>query len=355
MCKDTQISMFKEHQHYIYRCLELAKSGIFQALPNPSVGAVIVYNGLIIGEGSTSKYGGAHAEVNAVNSVKNRELLSKSTLYVSLEPCSHFGKTPPCADLIIKMNIPKVIIGMTDPFSKVCGQGIAKLKQAGIEVIVGVLEEECKQLNKRFLTLHQKKRPYIILKWAQTFDGYIAPLETEKHKIFWISNSYSQQLVHKWRSEEAAFLVGTKTVESDNPSLTTRSWHGKHPLRIFVDRTARLTDSYTLKKQGPETWCFTENPKTIDSEHLTYIQIDFSKDIIPQIGKVLFENQIASVVIEGGLKTLQTFIDSEYWDEARVLTSQNAIYQGIKAPQLNKYNKVITHQIDNDILEIKYR
>ena len=354
LCKDTQISMFKEHYPYIYRCLELAKNGVFEALPNPSVGAVIVYNNLIIGEGSTSKYGGPHAEVNAINSVKNKNLLSKSTLYVSLEPCSHFGKTPPCADLIIKMNIPKVVIGITDPFSKVCGQGIAKLKQAGIEVIVGVLEEECQESIKRFLTLHQKQRPYIILKWAQTQDGFIAPLSSENHKIFWISNSYSQQLVHKWRSEEVSFLVGKGTVESDNPSLTTRSWFGKNPLRIFIDRTAGLDQHYALKNGDAKTLCFTENPNTTNNEHLTYIQIDFSKNIIPQICKTLFEMQIASVVIEGGLKTLQSFIDSGYWDEARIFTSQNSINQGIKSPLLNIYSKVISRKIDSDLLTIKY-
>lgn len=355
LCKDTQISMFKEHYPYIYRCLELAKNGIFEALPNPSVGAVIVCNDLIIGEGATSKYGGPHAEVNAINSVKSKNLLSKSTLYVSLEPCSHFGKTPPCADLIIKMNIPKVVIGITDPFSKVCGQGITKLKQAGIEVIVGVLEKECKELNKRFLTLHQKQRPYIILKWAQTYDGFIAPLNVENHKVFWISNSYSQQLVHKWRSEEVAFLVGRKTAESDNPSLTTRSWFGKNPLRIFIDRTANLNQSYTLKSKDAKTLCFTENPKTKNDKHITYIQIDFSENIIPQICKTLFEMQIASVVIEGGLKTLQSFIDSDYWDEARIFTSQNIIKQGIRSPLINKYSKVISRKIDSDLLTIKYR
>lgn len=354
LCKDTQISMFKEHQPYIYRCLELAKKGIFEALPNPSVGAVIVYNGLIIGEGFTSKYGGPHAEVNAINSVKNLELLSKSILYVSLEPCSHFGKTPPCADLIIKMNIPKVVIGITDPFSKVCGQGIAKLKHAGIEVIVGVLEDECKELNKRFLTLHQKQRPYIILKWAQTLDGFIAPINSENHKVFWISNSYSQQLVHKWRSEEVAFLVGTKTVESDNPSLTTRSWFGKNPLRIFIDRTGNLAQSYSLKNQEAKTLCFTENPNAINNEHLIHIQIDFSENIIPQICETLFQMQIASIVIEGGLKTLQSFIDLDYWDEARIFTSQNTLIKGIKSPILNKYNKVFVQKLDSDILTIKY-
>lgn len=355
MCKDTQISMFKEHHPYIYRCLELAKKGLFEALPNPSVGAVIVYNNHIIGEGATSKYGGAHAEVNAINSVKNKDLLRDSILYVSLEPCSHFGKTPPCADLIIKMKIPKVVIGITDPFSKVCGQGITKLKQAGIEVIVGVLEDECKDLNKRFLTLHQRQRPYIILKWAQTSNNFIAPLKTNENQIFWISNSYSQQLVHKWRSEEVSFLVGTQTVINDNPSLTTRSWFGKNPIRLYIDRTAKIRNDYALTNQQTETWCFTEKANVPHKPNLSYIQIDFSKNIIEQICKVLYEKQIASVVVEGGLQTLQSFIDLEYWDEARIFTNQNTLKEGVKAPILNNYTKVESYKVDSDTLTIKYR
>lgn len=355
MCKDTQISMFKEHHPYIYRCLELAKKGLFEALPNPSVGAVIVYKNRIIGEGATSKYGGAHAEVNAINSIKDKNLLRESTLYVSLEPCSHFGKTPPCADLIIKMNIPKVIIGITDPFSKVCGQGISKLKQAGIEVIVGVLKDQCKELNKRFLTLNQHHRPYIILKWAQTSDNFIAPLKTNENQIFWISNNYSQQLVHKWRSEEVSFLVGTQTVINDNPSLTTRSWFGKNPIRLYIDRTAKIGDDYALTDQQTETWCFTEKANLHNKPNLIYFQIDFSKNIIKQICNVLYHKQIASVVVEGGLQTLQSFIDLGYWDEARVFNNQNTLNKGVKAPYINNHSKIETYKIDSDILTIKYR
>ena len=228
------------HEKYMARCIQLAKNGLGTTYPNPLVGSVIVYNGKIIGEGWHKKAGEAHAEVNAINSVKDKTLLAKSTIYVSLEPCSHYGKTPPCADLIAYHKIPNVIIGTIDPFAKVAGNGLKKLMEAGSKITLGVLEKECKELNKRFFTFHEKKRPYIILKWAETQDGFIAPLEQESGKPFWITSPESKKRVHKWRTEEAAILVGTKTVELDNPSLTARLWKGEQPLRVVIDKSMKL-------------------------------------------------------------------------------------------------------------------
>ena len=226
------------------RCLQLAKNGLGSTYPNPMVGSVIVYEDRIIGEGWHQQAGQPHAEVNAVNSVNDQSLLDKATIYVSLEPCSHFGKTPPCSDLIIAKGIKKVVIGTVDPFAEVAGRGIKKLIDAGCEVLVGVLEQECQQLNKRFFTFHQKKRPYIILKWAESLDGFIAPEAKSRssREPVWITNSYSKQLVHKWRAEEQSILVGTKTVEADNPSLTTRDWSGKSPTRIVLDRELKISE-----------------------------------------------------------------------------------------------------------------
>ena len=229
------------HQKYINRCIQLAKNGLGTTYPNPMVGSVIVYNDEIIGEGWHQKAGESHAEVNAINSVKDKSLLSKSTIYVSLEPCSHFGKTPPCCDLIIKNNIPNVVIGTVDPFAKVAGNGIKKLLEAGKNVTIGILEDECNDLNKRFFTFHTKKRPYIILKWAESADGFIAPSSKDKKEPVWITNEISRQLVHKWRSEEQAILVGTQTVLDDNPSLTTRDWFGKNPIRIVLDQNNKIS------------------------------------------------------------------------------------------------------------------
>lgn len=354
MCKDTLLSILEKNEFYISRCLQLAKTGIFEALPNPSVGAVLVYKDQIIGEGATSKYGGPHAEVNAINAVKNPELLKESTLYVSLEPCSHFGKTPPCADLIIEKKIPKVVIGIQDPFAKVCGQGIKKLKAAGIDVIVGVLEKECEDINKRFFTFHERKRPYIILKWAQTQDGFIAPLKKNVTAPFWISNVYSLQLVHKWRSEESAFLVGTQTVLDDNPTLSTRSWFGKNPIRIYIDRKGSVPDDFNLKDQSQPTICITENKNLKNTHNLTYIRIDFSIPIIPQICSILYDLNIPSIVIEGGRRTIQEFIDLNLWDEARVFTSYEHLYEGIQAPKIKKYSSTETIVIENNTLEYIY-
>lgn len=329
----------KSHEIYISRCIEIAKNGLGNTRPNPMVGSVIVYDNKIIGEGYTSVYGGPHAEVNAINSVKNKSLLNKSTLYVTLEPCSHFGKTPPCSDLIIKHKIPNVVIGCIDDNKKVAGQGIKKLKNSGCNVIVGILEHECKNHHKRFFTFHNKKRPYIILKWAETNDGFIAPKTQKEQKPVWITNSYSRQLVHKWRAEEQAILVGTNTVLKDNPSLTARNWTGKNPTRVVIDMIEKLPKTLSVFNNEAETILISD--KTID----------FSKNVTQQICDLLFKKNINSVIIEGGTKTLQTFIDTNLWDEARVFIGQPKFNKGLKAPKLNA-NLISEERIGTDKLKI---
>lgn len=303
-------------------------------MPNPSVGAVLVYNNKIISEGFTSPYGGAHAEVNCIAYAKatTPDLIKKSTLYVSLEPCSHWGKTPPCADLIIQSGIKKVIIGSIDPFAQVAGQGLQKLMQAGIDVTVGVLESECKEVNKRFFTYQEKKRPYIILKWAETADGFIAPKKRSTQNPVWITNTYSRQLTHKWRSEETAILIGAKTAIDDNPSLTTRNWKGSNPKRIVLnireplDRTLQIFDSQAE----------TIELKTTDTSHIC---------------EQLYNSGIQSVIVEGGTTTIQSFIKNNLWDEARVFRGQSTFADGLKAPILNKHFKLVsTQNIQSDQL-----
>jgi len=322
------------HEKYIKRCIELAQNGLGTTYPNPMVGSVIVYNEKIIGEGWHKKAGEAHAEVNAINSVKDESLLKHATIYVSLEPCSHFGKTAPCSDLIIAKGIKKVIIGTMDPFAKVAGRGIKKLMDAGCEVNVGILEEECLELNKRFFTFHKKQRPYIILKWAQTQDGYIAPEKRDEKRPVWITNKYSGQLVHKWRSEEAAILVGTNTALKDNPSLNVRKWTGNNPTRIVIDRDLKIPKDYSVfdGKQKTIVICETK-PTDSENENLIFEELDFSENIARDICKVLHQHEIQSIIIEGGSHTLQQFIDANFWDEARIFTGKSHFRKGIKAPE----------------------
>ncbi len=312
------------NEKYIKRCIEIAKNGLVNAMPNPSVGAVIVYNDTIIGEGFTSSYGGNHAEVNAINSVKDKSLLSKSTIYVSLEPCSHFGKTPPCCNIIIENNIPNIVVGILDSNEKVAGNGIKKLLESGKNVIVGVLEKESYESNIRFFTFHEKKRPYIILKWAETQNGFIAPLIRNEQKPVWITNEFSRQLVHKWRSEEQAILVGTQTVIDDNPKLDVRDWTGKNPVRIVLNLNNRIPNENHIFDKQQETF-------VISNEN-----IDNSKSLAQEIASLLYTKNIQSVIIEGGRQTLQTFIDANFWDEARVFKGNLFFEDGIKAPVLNK-------------------
>ncbi|CDF80092.1 diaminohydroxyphosphoribosylaminopyrimidine deam inase / 5-amino-6-(5-phosphoribosylamino)ura cil reductase [Formosa agariphila KMM 3901] len=302
------------------------------------VGCVIVLNNSIIGEGFTSPYGGPHAEVNAIQSVTDKSLLKQATLYVTLEPCSHFGKTPPCSDLIIKYNIPKVVIGTIDDNSLVAGQGIKKLKSAGCDVTVGVLEAECKNHHKRFFTFHNKKRPYIILKWAESADGFIAPKSKDEQKPVWITNTYSRQLVHKWRAEEQAILVGGNTVLQDNPSLTVRDWAGLQPTRIVIDTHNNLPEDVAV---------FNTTAKTI---RLTEAGLNTSLPLATQICERLHEHEVTSVIIEGGSKTLQTFINENLWDEARVFYGTNQFLDGTKAPSF-KGQLISETKLLNDTLK----
>lgn len=330
-------------QKYINRCLELAQNALPSAMPNPAVGAVVVFENQIIGEGYTSSFGGNHAEVNAINAVKDKTLLSKSTLYVSLEPCSHFGKTPPCVDLVLKYQIPNIVIGTLDCNPKVSGNGLKKLLENGKKVTVGVLETKCLALNKRFFTFFNKKRPYIILKWAASQDGFLAPIQDLNldRKPVWISNIYSRQLVHYWRSQEDAILVGTQTVLKDNPTLTTRDADGKNPIRIVLDQNNRLPRSSFVFDNQAETLVITKN------------EIDFDQNIAQQIAVFLFEKNIQSVIVEGGLQTLQTFIDANIWDEARVFRSAICIEKGVKEPLFIK-NWVDKTMVFDDELFIYY-
>lgn len=337
------------NEKYIKRCLELAKKGIGTTRPNPSVGAVIVHENKIIGEGFTSEYGGFHAEVNAINSVKNQELLKSATIYVTLEPCSHYGKTPPCADLIVTKQIPNVVIGCIDTNNLVAGKGIERLKKAGCNVTVGVLENECLQHHKRFFTVQNKKRPYIILKWAETKDGFIAPKQKNEQKPVWISNKYSQQLVHKWRSEEHAILVGTNTVIADNPSLTVRSFKGNNPVRVVIDKSLRVSKNMNVFTPNAKTIVVTEKEIENTEEHIIYEKIDFSKNVAKQIVDVLYKNKIQSIIIEGGKQTLQTFIDENLWDETKIFIGDAIFNSGVEAPVFKA--KISSEEnIDNDIL-----
>ncbi len=325
------------HNQYMKRCLELAVLGAGKTSPNPMVGAVIVHNGEIIGEGYTSPYGGAHAEVNAVRSVidqvgeaKARELFSESTIYVSLEPCAHFGKTPPCADMIVDMGFKEAVIACLDPFAKVNGLGLKKLQDAGIRTEVGVMEDDAKWVNRRFFTKLKDFRPYVILKWAETADGYFAPVSGQR----WISNQASKQLVHKWRSEEDAILVGKRTAELDNPSLTVREWQGRNPKRILIDKNLDLPESLSIFDDAAETIIF--NAKKTDWQgNRKYIELEnFDLYLPQQILYQLYLMDVQSIIVEGGRKTLDLFIQAGLWDEARVFVGAGSWAEGIEAPKL---------------------
>ncbi|MEM6738194.1 MAG: bifunctional diaminohydroxyphosphoribosylaminopyrimidine deaminase/5-amino-6-(5-phosphoribosylamino)uracil reductase RibD [Bacteroidota bacterium] len=313
---------------FMQRALDLAQRGKGLVAPNPMVGCVIVDDQKIIGEGYHKNYGEAHAEVNAINSVGNPDLLRRSTVYVSLEPCAHFGKTPPCADLLIHNQVKKVIVACEDPFNLVDGKGIERLKDAGIEVEVGVLKNEAISLNKRFFTFHQKKRPYIILKWAQTADGFVA---RENHDAKWISNPYSRQLVHKWRTEEDAILVGKDTALYDNPSLTARDWSGKNPTRILLDSKLELPYNLKLYNQEADSLILNTIKFSVSNKN-TWLKLS---EITPQtVLHTLYEKNIQSVIIEGGKKVLNAFIQENCWDEARIFVSTKTFGKGLEAPQL---------------------
>ncbi|MEN8120058.1 MAG: bifunctional diaminohydroxyphosphoribosylaminopyrimidine deaminase/5-amino-6-(5-phosphoribosylamino)uracil reductase RibD [Bacteroidota bacterium] len=318
---------------YMKRCLELAKLGLGTAAPNPMVGSVIVYKDKIIGEGYHQKCGEAHAEVNAINSVKNPELLEKSTLYVNLEPCAHHGRTPPCADLIVEKKIPRVVIGCVDSFAKVSGKGIEKLQKGGCDVTVGVLEKESKELNRRFFTFHEKRRPYIILKWAETKDGFIDKKRKSEETVEqnWITNQVSKQLVHKWRTEESAFMIGRKTAKKDNPQLTVREWHGRNPIRIVLDNKLSLSTDLKLFDNSAQTLIF-NSQKDEQTQNLHYIKVDFDDSVLNSILSKLYDLEIQSLVVEGGEKLLTSFIKAGLWDEARIFVGNKYFKEGVKAP-----------------------
>jgi diaminohydroxyphosphoribosylaminopyrimidine deaminase/5-amino-6-(5-phosphoribosylamino)uracil reductase len=311
------------------RCLELALLGAGHTAPNPMVGAVLVHEDRIIGEGYHRQYGHAHAEVNCIAAVKgeDRPFIAQSTLYVSLEPCAHHGKTPPCADLVIEKNIPRVVVGCRDPFPQVDGKGIDKLLAAGVEVTTGILERECIHLNRRFFTFHILHRPFILLKWAQSANGKIAGVGRTL-----ISNEYTNRLVHKWRSEEAAILVGSRTALLDDPALTVRWWKGPDPVRVVIDTTLRLPRTLQLFDRQTPTIVF-NTLRHEEEENLLYYQLATDSSLVHQVVLALHHLKIQSVLIEGGARLLQSFIDEGYWDEARVITNNELeIPEGLAAP-----------------------
>ncbi len=318
---------------YMERCLQLAQCGAMGAPPNPMVGAVIVCRGRIIGEGFHRRCGGPHAEVNAIASVRQPELLAESTMYVSLEPCAHYGKTPPCADLIIAKGIPRVVIGCRDTFAKVNGLGIKKLKDAGINVTVGVLEEECRRLNRRFFTFHQKERPWVTLKWAQSADGFIDRERSADAAPTRISTSFTQALAHRLRATHQAILVGTDTALLDNPTLTTRHWPGPSPLRLTIDCHHRLPQTLHLNDGSQPTHVYT-------TENLHEILAD------------LHSRGIQSLLVEGGRRLLQSFIDEGLWDEVRVETAPMRLGRGVEAPRLEAGKLTESHLTDGQRIDL---
>ncbi len=341
----------KTHEHFIEKCITLARKGNLNVSPNPMVGCIIVYNDEIIGEGYHQEYGKSHAEVNAIKAVKDKSLLSKSTLYVNLEPCCHHGKTPPCTDLIIRHNFSKVVIGCIDPFSEVSGRGIKKLEDNSIKVVHGVLEEKCKDLNRRFFYFHKYKRPYIILKWAKSKDNYIAPINQEKP--FWMTSKESKTLVHNWRAEEDAILVGRKTVTADNPSLTVRMCEGKNPMRLVIDKSLSLKNNYNIFDDHAETLVF-NNIKSDTVRNTIYVKIDFSNPI-EEILNELYKRKILSLIVEGGAITINSFIENNLYDEIRLFTTEKILENGILSPLIPNIKITKNTIIDKDKLEVYKR
>jgi diaminohydroxyphosphoribosylaminopyrimidine deaminase/5-amino-6-(5-phosphoribosylamino)uracil reductase len=339
----------EKDETYMMRCLYLAHMGEGSVAPNPMVGAVLVHGDTIIGEGYHQVWGGPHAEVVCLQSVRpeNQHRIKEATLYVSLEPCAHFGKTPPCADLIIRHGIPNVVVGCTDTYREVAGRGIEKIREAGIAVTVGVLERECRRLNKRFFTFNEQRRPYITLKWAQTADGMIAHAN---FKRAFISNEYTARLVHRWRSREMGIMVGTNTALFDNPELTTRYWPGQNPTRFVLDKTLRLPASLKLFDGLHPTVVFNSVKHHIHP-NLMYYRLDPTPCPLPQVVNALYALKIQSVLVEGGAQLLQSFIDAGMWDEANVITSMKTVLgKGLPAPQLQQHQLLHVDTIDTDVI-----
>jgi len=343
-----------QHETYMRRALELAALGLGHVAPNPMVGALLVYENRIIGEGYHQLYGGPHAEVNCIASVKqeDRALIAESILYVTLEPCCHFGKTPPCTALILKHGIKKVVIASLDPFEKVNGSGYQQLIDSGVEVICGVLEKEARFLNRRFFTFHQEQRPYIILKWAVTADGYISGKEGSRMKI---SNANTDMLVHRWRSEEQGIFAGTQTILTDNPMLTNRHWTGKQPVRMTIDRSLRIPNDFNIYNADASTVIFNDVKDDV-TDHLQFVKIERGEDLYETIRKFAYKHQIQSIIVEGGRKILDYFLHKHQWDEIRRINA-NEVYafEGIKAPDCKELASAETISIGNDSIEIIYR
>jgi diaminohydroxyphosphoribosylaminopyrimidine deaminase / 5-amino-6-(5-phosphoribosylamino)uracil reductase len=315
------------NQIFMQRALQLARLGAGKVSPNPLVGCVITHNDRIIGEGWHQVFGGPHAEVNAINSVAEKGLLKESTVYVNLEPCSHHGKTPPCADMLVEHQVKKVVIANVDTYEQVFGNGIKKLREAGIEVVTGILQDEGRSLNRRFFTYVEKKRPYIILKWAETSDGFIAH---ENYESKWISNEYSRQLVHRWRAEEDALLVGTGTARYDDPSLNVRDWSGRDPVRIVIDRFLKLNHDLKLFDGSQQTICYNAL-KNETKKNLFLVRLD-EKNFLQEMIEDIYRRKIQSIIVEGGTQTFEMFINRGLWDEARVFKSKQSLDKGIPAP-----------------------
>ena len=331
------------------RCLELARKGKSSVAPNPMVGAVVVYNDKIIGEGYHRKYGESHAEVHAIHSVEDKSLLEKSTLYVNLEPCSHTGKTPPCCELISSYKIPKVVIGCRDTSSKVNGKGITHLNNKGIEVKCGVLEEESIRLNKRFFTFQHKKRPYIILKWAESADGFMDRKRDKNEKgINWISKPNTKLVTHQWRSEEACILVGRKTVEIDNPSLTTREVNGPNPIRLIIDPNLKLKKEYKVFNKDAQTYLF-NNLKNLKKDNVADIKVG-KENFLSDILSFVYEQKWNSILVEGGASTINQFLEKNLWDEARVIVGKPQFGSGLRSPIL-KQNTFSIVNFKDDIVK----
>lgn len=319
------------HELYMQRCIHLANNARGYTSPNPLVGAVVVHNDKIIGEGWHHKSGEPHAEVNAINSVEDQSLLTASTIYVSLEPCAHFGKTPPCSDLIIEKKIPKVVIGCRDPFTEVNGRGIEKLKAAGVEVIEGILKEKCQQLNAPFFTYHTQRRPYIILKWAQTANGFMDVSRQQNEKgVNWITQPETKVLVHKWRAEVDAILVGANTVLNDDPTLTVREVEGPNPVRLVLDPNDRINGDFKIFNSDVKTYIFPRN-----KESDGYVKLNAEEPLLPQLMAFCYNQKIQSLLVEGGAYTLQQFLNEGLWDEARVLSGTTSFDKGLNAPAMN--------------------
>ncbi|MFZ6051389.1 bifunctional diaminohydroxyphosphoribosylaminopyrimidine deaminase/5-amino-6-(5-phosphoribosylamino)uracil reductase RibD [Halocola ammonii] len=341
------------HEKYMQRCLQLAEKGLGSVSPNPMVGAVIVHNDKIIGEGFHRKFGEAHAEVNAINNVEDHELLKEATLYVNLEPCSHYGKTPPCSDLIIEKKIPKVVIANLDPYDQVNGSGVEKLKQAGVEVITGVEAEKGAHLNRRFFIFHQKQRPYIVLKWAESRDGLMDVERSEGDKgVYWISHPNTKKLVHKWRSEEAAVMVGANTAQNDNSALTVREITGRQPLRILIDPNERVSHENRIFDGSVPTIIFGKANRTHGNTE--WITINDKSSLVPEMLRTLHKRGVQSILVEGGAITLTEFIRAGCWDEARKITGDVHLLKGKKAPHPG-VKPTESYNFGTDLIEIFYR